>query len=98
MPLVPGQQMQMPGMPGQQQYANAMLRAQMNAGMAMKSQAFQANQQNMLRKRDPKASQAFIAGQKKLKNGREVEEKSELDDCPNITTMMFMNDFNIDVC
>jgi hypothetical protein len=52
----------------------------------------------MLRKRDPMAQTAFVKSQKKLKHGKDAGEKFELDDCPQITTMMFMNEFNIDVC
>lgn len=76
---------------------NMMMGMGVNPAVAMKTQAYLANQQNMLRKRDPQNQQAFIKSQKKLKNGRESGEKFELDDCPKITTMMFMDEFNINV-
>ena len=49
-------------------------------------------QPSMLRKRDS-PQQVFSNSQKKLKKD---SEKSEADDCPQIATMMFMNEFNVD--
>lgn len=51
-----------------------------------------AGQPPMLRKRDS-PQQLFQNSQKKLKKD---QEKSELDECPQIVTMMFMNEFNVD--